>query len=400
MGLILAPGLISFFLLSIQTSLAAPASQSLSKGMALAKQGKYQEAVTHLRQAEANASNFYYQAYCYYQLKHEQDAKKLFAYVVDKFPGTDEAKLALDFLKKLDPASIPETRPTHSAEAKKQNIQRSRTKAASSMAESSADKPEDFDKLPREARIFFTPGSSGHMVVDAKINGHPIKCWFDTGAPGLLFGKNNLRDLGIPVPQGDPTTSVRGWAGVSLPAWEMNLTVKVGNVERTLPAAIQEELDLPPLIGYSFIEGFQYEIDQKAKCMMLRKEQASEQALNALYDLPCKIVGTKPIVPLEVNGRRIPVFIDTGADTTIINASEAASFKIEVPSDAPSFTGGGIGGSTVYRGVDLNLKLGPIIRKDFQVLIGGHAGSCVGQDFLKGWRFTVDEQKGLLRFFH
>ena len=391
----------------------AVAPSGLEQGMNLARQGKFQDAVKILRPLPPSASNFYYQGYCYFQLKHKDEAKTLFKYVVENYPKSQEAQLANDFLKKIDPSYVaaPLAVASPAVDGKESGSKVAESKhsvpvktmtAAEFLAMAKAHSlPEDMSKLPDEARLFFVPDErSGHMIVDATINGHPYKCMFDTGAPGLLFGKNHLRAMGLPLPQGPATTRVSGWAGVYLPAWEMNLKVKVGNVERTLPAVVQEEFDMAPLIGYSFIEGYQYEIDQKAKCMMLRKEQKTNQALNSLYDVPCQVVGTKPIVPLEVNGRKINVFIDTGAAMTIINGSEAVANRIEIPSDAPTFMAGGVGGASPYKGVNLDLKLGPIVRKDFQVMIGGHAGSCVGQDFLQGWRFTVDEHKGLMRFFH
>jgi predicted aspartyl protease len=238
------------------------------------------------------------------------------------------------------------------------------------------------------------------MIVDANINGHPYKCMFDSGAPGLLFGKNQLREMGIPLPQGPATTTVSGWAGVALPAWIMNLTVKVGNVERTLPATIQDDLNLRPLIGYAFIKGFQYEIDQKAKCMLLKKEQDDKQSINSLYDVPCRVINTKPLIPVEVNNSKVPFFIDTGAAITIMNPMTAAAAHIDIPENAPVHMAGGIGGMSPYRAVNMDIRLGPIIKKDFQVLVGGNAGNAIGQDFLSGWRFTVDEQKGYMRFFH
>lgn len=402
-------------LLSFSNLTAFAAADPLEKGMQLARSGKYSDAVQALRGAAPSASNFYYQGYCYHQLKHDPDAKKLFEYVIEHYPSTQEARLAADYLKKMDPSWAPSAPvvpiPSASVAGHTPSQTHSRNPAHSGKpasvedlddaeSDSGSSAPADMAKLPDQARIFFTPASSGHMIVDATINGHPYKCMFDTGAPGLLFGKNQLKQLGIAPPQGAATTHVSGWAGVALPAWRMNLTVKVGNVERTLPATIQEDFDMQPLIGYSFIKGYQYEIDQKAKCMMLNKKQQSQQAINSLYDVPCRVIGTKPMVPLEANSRQVPVFIDTGAAHTIMNAAEAAAIGIEIPSDAPVYMAGGVGGTSPYRGVNVDLKLGPIIRKEFQILVGGHAGSCVGQDFLQGWRFTVDENKGYMRFFH
>jgi hypothetical protein len=60
----------------------------------------------------------------------------------------------------------------------------------------------------------------------------------------------------------------------------------------------------------------------------------------------------------------------------------------------------GVGGNVSMRVCYYDLRLGPITRKDFRVLVGGQAGNCIGQDFMEGWRFKVDRQKNLMRFFH
>ncbi len=405
---LLAASVLTVLSISAIVSVGA-ATDQLAKGMQLAKQGKYQEASVALRQAPQSSTNYYYQGYCYYQLHQVNYAKKLFSFVVTSYPRSAEAKLASDFLRRIDPeysassstaatSSSPTASTTSGSENNSQQLNTMLTKLREAAGGTA-----DLSSLPDVARIYYTPASSGHMIVDAMVNGHPMKCMIDTGAPGLLFGKNNLRTMGIPVPSGPPTTTVSGWAGVALPAWNMPLTVKVGTVERTLNATIQEDFDMAPLIGYAFIKGYQYEIDARAKIMTLRKEgqtQGANQDINNLYDVPCKIIRTKPVVPLEVSGRKITVFVDTGASSTIINSEDAAAAHIEIPSDANVLYLSGVGGASPYRAVNLDLKLGPIIRKDFQVLIGGHAGNAVGQDFLSGWRFTVDENKGFLRFFH
>lgn len=399
------------FLIADSAVLAAgEPADDLSKGMQLTKQGKYRDAVLLLQRAPDSATKYYYQGVCYYQLHHNTDAKQLFFAVTERYPNTVEARMAVNMLRKVDPGFVPMSSPAPtrsmpeasiSKPAQQSHMYKVPESSERAAAAVSPDAPSDLEKLPEQARIFYTPAPSGHMIVDASINGHPYKCMFDTGAPGLLFGKNTLRTMGIPVPQGPATTSVSGWAGVRLPAWEMNLTVKVGGLERTLSATVQEELNIPPLIGYSFVQGYQYEIDDKAKCMMLKKEGNNQQTLNNLYDVPCQVVGTKPIVAADINGRRASAFfIDTGAANTIINPATAAALGVEIPADAQVTYAGGVGGSSAYRIVPVDLRLGPVIRKEFQVLIGGHAGNAIGQDFLQGWRFTIDEKKGFVRFFH
>jgi len=127
---------------------------------------------------------------------------------------------------------------------------------------------------------------------------------------------------------------------------------------------------------------------------------AGSGSINRAYEVPCRKEMTKDVVPLEVSGKTIWVFIDTGAASTIFDDKTFDSLGITMPADAPVVRGSGVGGQLSLRQVELDLRLGPINRLGFRVNVGGKAGSCVGQDFLEGWRFTVDHDRGVLRFFH
>jgi hypothetical protein len=94
------------------------------------------------------------------------------------------------------------------------------------------------------------------------------------------------------------------------------------------------------------------------------------------------------------------VLVDTGASSTIISLPQATAAGIVIPASAPYMAIQGVGGDLEVRQVTVDLRLGPIVRNDFPVLVGGTHGSAIGQDFMSGWRFTVDRDRGLLRFFH
>lgn len=389
----------------------------LSKGIELTKQGKYREALTILRpginaqqpSAPENATNYYYQAYCYYQLHDLQDARTLFHAVASRYARSPEAQLASRFLKQLDTrtsAALPADSVKGATADPKILAAIART---SEQPDSNNLDPENeittpaAETLPNEGKFYFSPGDHGHMNVQATINGRPINCWFDTGAPGLFFSMNQLKQLGIATPSTPPDTYVSGWAGRKIPAWNMSLTIKLGNMSRTLNAKVQAgDYDLQPLIGYSFVQGYEYQIDQAGRCVYMKKSgtNSSSMAINSLYDVPCKIIQTKPIVPLEINGRKAPVFVDTGSNSTNLDLATVQALGIQIPADAPTTMATGVGGSLVYRIIYVDLRMGPISKKEFPIQVGGAAGSCVGQDFLSGWRYTIDENKSLLRFFH
>lgn len=405
--------------LTLLATLSANAAGGLDKGIQLTKQGKFKDAILCLRaaintknQAAAeNATNYYYQAYCYYQLHDTSNATALFRAITTSYARSPEAKLSANFLKNIPQAQYAAKTPGDSFDAGSQETATGQNPLRNYNRAEQNDRDDDEDEegnqaastLPAEGKFYFTPGDHGHMNVQAAINGRPINCWFDTGAPGLFFSINQIKQLGIQPPNTPPNTFVSGWAGKRVPAWDMRLTIKLGNISRTLNAKVQaEDSDIHPLIGYSFVQGYQYQIDQSGHCVYMKRsdKNGSSSSVNSLYDIPCKIVNTKPIIPLEINGRKAPVFIDTGSNSTNFDLRTIQSLGIEIPADAPVTYGSGVGGTLAYRIIYVNLRLGPIIKNDFPIEVGGAAGCCVGQDFLSGWRYTVDESKELLRFFH
>ncbi|MGD9681259.1 MAG: retroviral-like aspartic protease family protein [Candidatus Obscuribacterales bacterium] len=266
------------------------------------------------------------------------------------------------------------------------------------------DYQEEFAGLPDQTEIRFRPGPHGHMLVDAKINGKAIQCMFDTGASGY-FGFNHLREAGLAIPKGKPDGYASGWAGRPVPVWSMTVKATLGGMTREIPVKVAEQFDMRPLLGQEFLRDYHYSIDSAGGRMMLTKKTAMKtppkEALNSLYDVPCEVENDREYVSLGVGKASCShVLIDTGASMTIISYPKAQSLGIEIPRDAPYMSGGGVGGSITFRQVYLDLSLGPIRKRDFPVMIGGYAGCAIGQDFMSGWRFTVDRERKLLRFFH
>ena len=104
---------------------------------------------------------------------------------------------------------------------------------------------------------------------------------------------------------------------------------------------------------------------------------------------------------MTVDGKQCSkVLIDTGASMTIISLDQASSMGLDIPDNAPVMMAGGVGGMIPFRRVGLDIRLGPIFKQDFPVMIGGNAGCAIGQDFMAGWRFTVDRDARMVKFFH
>jgi predicted aspartyl protease len=378
-------------------------------------------------QAES-ARIYYLLGCCYYSSNRPDDAEKLFDSVIGSYPASEEAKLSQQMLTrmgKLVPAKtsavapskdqVPETLKTQEdalALAKKMMEKMMAGEDISKMAKPSNAKyvfndeggyePDSpHDRLPEQTRIYYEPTNDGHMVVNGWVNNRPMRMWFDTGATAH-FGKNDLAAAGIPLPQGKPDGYTTGWAGTIVPIWHMYADVRIGDVSRRLPISVEENSTLPPLIGTDFTRGYEVEIDRAGKRLNLKRNKpgGDTSKLDSLYDLPCTTSGHDVFLKMTVNKRQCDVFIDTGASNTIINAATADRLGIEIPPDAPSMMFTGVGGGTRMRQVPLDVTLGPITRHDFPVFIGGKAGNCIGQDLMSGWRFKVDRDRHLVRFFH
>lgn len=394
------------------------AETPLDKAIALTNAGKYAESIEYLRRsndARTQSTRLYYSGYCYYKLGDLNTARTLFTSITKAYPKSREAALAEAFLKQLsgspiglrDAASSPTSNESQVGSA-------SRTGSSSGMPDARSspsslnedagndDDPGDLASIPDSSRIYFTQGDHGHMFVDSYVNGRPLKCMFDTGATGFTLGFNHLRQVGLAPPQGSPQGVNSGWAGRSVPIWFMDVNLKMGPITRRIRAKVQEEMNMEPLIGYAFMKGLKYEIDNKGRCMIVTKPARTTAGSqdNDLYDIPCKMVNTKAVVPLRVNNKQIAAFVDTGSSSTIMNMATLAKLGVEIPNDAPTEYGSGIGGVTTFRIVEMDLRFGPISKQSFPVRIGGNCGNAIGQDFLSGWRFTIDQDKQMLRFFH
>ena len=404
---------------------------TLANGIDLYKHGKYANAVRVLtalvrqnQKGKSASTIYYYLGCCYYQSQQREDARKIYQTIVSQFPGSPEAPMSVAMLKQIDPSYLPA--------GEKENHARTVGGSSAGVGGSSAgvastagvDKQSSSDpmsemlkslnkamggaadeaelsKLPDQSHFNFRRGESGHMVVSAFLNNHPITCLFDTGA-GAHFGLNHLRAAGIDCSKAKSAGFTHGWAGKAVPISVMDVDVRLGGMTRKCQISIEEDMHLQPLIGQEFVRGFQYEIDDGAGLVSLKKSLSSsaKQDLNSLYDLPCVVKGRDDYIPISVGGKKTEAFIDTGAFATIIHPSTLAALHIEIPPDAEITHISGVGGSLAVYKIYLDLQVGPVKKAGFPVLIGGNCGNCIGQDFMENWRIKVDRERHLLRFFH
>jgi len=369
-------------------------------GLQLYKSGKYAAAATKLlegvRYPGKEGASYYYLGCCYYKLNRPADARAIYRTVVNNYAGTYEAGLAAQMLQRLDPTYVP---PAGIGGA---TAPKTASAASAAIPRVSGLGGEDMSKLPDEARVPFTTDPSGHMRVTVYLENRPIEAHFDTGA-NAHFGKNHLAAAGIPMPKGEPNDTSSGWAGTPVPCWRQPMRIKMGNMTRNAAVTVEENMNMTPLVGQEFIQGYQCEVDNGSHYIILRKSGAfkqSSQEVSSLYDIPCVRRHQRDYVNMVINGRSLEVLIDTGADSSTFNPDDLKSIGIRVPDDAPVTTSQGVGGSFTLRTMWVEAKLGPIWKKDFPIHVGGSAGSAVGQDFLGSQRFTIDRERNLMRFFH
>jgi predicted aspartyl protease len=396
------------------------------------------------------ASPWLYEANCFYAVGERIEAIKRYRFILDIYEGSPEAKVATQYLHQIDPnnkcmekfgaTSAAATAPgtgtstatstagaetsTTATTATTTAVSSSRTgsvaanqtvagrsskgrseisgtsskhAAVSQQTMSKADR-EEMNSLPDTASFYFTKEPNGHMLVNLMVNGHPVQAWFDTGADAFFYKDQLLAD-GVDCNRAAPCGYTHGWAGKAVEVYSMPAEVKLGTLTRKINITMEaSNTGLGKnLIGQSMINGYQYEIDDKGGRVDLKKTIANtEQKIDAMYDVPCTITNSRDIIKVEINGRTVEAFIDTGSAFTIIAPQVAETLGIE-GTGSQRMTG--VGGELTVKVGTARIRLGPIY-KEFTVRIGGSGGTCIGQDFMEGWRFKIDREHQLLRFFH
>lgn len=369
--------------------------------------------------------NYFNLGNCYYQLSYPTRARHMYALTMKKFPESKEAEYANQMIARIDSQSSitqPEKNLTSSKLVKLENLDkqartieqppagsqepgsRSRASQRNSL---SAFLDKDLPSLPNENRIYFQPGSQGHMLVDIYLNNRKMQAWFDTGA-NAHFGLNHLQAAGVELPRGKPNSSSSGWAGKSIAAWRQMMKIRIGNMERTVPVTIEENMSLMPLVGQGFLHGYDYEIHNNGpqKYLTMKKRTVNTAGSHSsntsdLYDVPCTTKNFRDYVKLTVNGRQEEVLLDTGSNSTILSTQAAKRLRLNVPEDAPTRAGSGVGGSITWKIIYADVKIGPIYERGFPIQVGGgNDMSAIGQDLLSKKHYTIDRERKLLRFFH
>jgi len=381
---------------AIDSGAKAASANKFTAGVSAYNSGDFKAASVLFQKVVAeypgNVNALYYDAICNARLKNWTTAIALYKKILQMSPDSAAGADARIALSEIEGGSKP--RATNTATTVPVQIYSVTPSVAPVSSESSS------DELPNTAHFYFTREPGGHMSVDLMVNDHPIKAWFDTGASAFFY-KDQLEDSGVNVDNAVAGGNASGWNGAPIPVLKMPAKVSLGTFSRTIDIYMQNSTaDLGHnLIGQDLIRGYQYTIDDVGQRIDLtRNAVATSQKFDPLYDIPLVNINGRDTVQLEVNGTKVPAFLDTGAVFSMLDPKVAPTLGIEYTGAVERL--GGVGGGFQVSLGTANIRLGPMDKQNFLFRVGGTAGTCLGQDFMQNWRCEIDRDNHLLRFFH
>lgn len=391
-------------------------ADALSDGVAHYNKHEYKLAIQSLdKYIAANPkapTPLYYEALSYYQLGNLDKAKTLYTTIYKSFPQSDEAKYAAMYLQRVDTKFVAAVGPAPGRVAAAQTSRSSMNAAAAAVTpmgdmttfEAANATSDDLSRLPDQANVPFSRGSGGHLFVNVLINGRTVKMMFDTGASTCLIGKTQLEQAGVSVNTIKGQSTKMGGVGNKVnSAAPMIVDIRVGGIERHMPVMVQDEYNMPPLLGETFFNGYQYDIDNQSGVIRFTKKSIASR--NQGYDtveVPFKIYGNNMIVDAQVNGHTCPMYFDTGAALILFDLRSFAGMGLSIPAGASMTMVGGVGGSVpAYMFNVDSLRLGGIQKNNVPVCValsGGPPFPLLGQPFFQDKRYTIDNDKKVIRF--
>jgi predicted aspartyl protease len=231
---------------------------------------------------------------------------------------------------------------------------------------------------------------------------------FDTGAPTVFIGKNQMEEAGIPTPKSPPNSQSGGSSSSgTVPAWLLPMKVKLGQVERFVPVQIVETNQSHALLGQSYAGQFEYTIDTGAKRIHFKQRGYNNNANRNAYEVPYtyREAGNRVIVTVEVNGKPGQYIFDTGntaSGISFFSPAQALKYGVKIPDDAANMVTTGVTGSSIAKAFTVNrAKLGPIDKVDLPVSVSNlEIGELplLGQPFWQGYEYTINHQKRVIEF--
>lgn len=344
-----------------------------------------------------------------------QGAMEAYSKVLSDFPGTEAGNLAIRGMSSIDPTILQQLGLAAPAARPSSNYSGSRNAGQSSgqYGQGGGNSSLDYDRtasddmLPDETRISFTRDSNC-MIMDGRIGGRQTKFMFDTGAEHVVIGKNQLSQLGVNLGPIYKTGTAYGSGSTGGSKTEIyKIDLQLGNIiRRNFPVVVYEHLDNYPIIGQMFFNDFQLTVDSRGgNVTFKRRGRGGNAVANApltANDVPFKLDGREIVVNVLVDGKSIPMYVDTGASWVTFTQGQAASIGIEVPADAPAEQSRGVSGMSTTRFVKVrSFKLGPVEKRDFRIGIVDRAANAyplLGAEFLGDQHYSIDYDRGVIHF--
>lgn len=413
-SLVLLGGAVS--VISQEPALAA-GGDPYAAGVKLLTAKQFPQAIQQFQAAvKANPKNamaHYYLGLAKHYKGDRQGAMEAYSKVLSDFPGTDACNLAIRGMSSIDPTILqqlglaPAARPTVSAGGSRSAGQTGQYGQGGGNSSLDYDRTTSDDILPDETRIGFTRDSNC-MIMDGRIGGRQTKFMFDTGAEHVVIGKNQLSQLGVNLGPIYKTGTAYGSGSSGGSKTEIyKIDLQLGNIiRRNFPVVVYEHLDNYPIIGQMFFNDFQLTVDSRGgNVTFKRRGRGGNAVANApltANDVPFKLDGRELVVNVLVDGKSIPMYVDTGASWVTFTQGQAASIGIEVPADAPAEQSRGVSGISTTRFVKVrSFKLGPVEKRDFRIGVVDRAANAyplLGAEFLGDQHYSIDYDRGVIHF--
>lgn len=248
-----------------------------------------------------------------------------------------------------------------------------------------------------------------NIWVDVELNGHRIKMAFDTGAPSVTIGKNQMAEIGLEAPRGKADGTTGGSSSnEKTPYWMVPTRVKVGGVEKLVQMEVLENNQAEPLLGQSYAGLFECTVDTSAKCIHFRQRGVTKGANRNAYEVPYiyQENGNRIFVDVEINGKIGRCMFDTGntsAGISFNDAAQARKYGISIPADAVSTITSGVTGQGRCKKFPIHrARLGPIDKANLMVNVSEVTDDddppLLGAPFWEGYEYTINRQKKVIEF--
>ena len=233
---------------------------------------------------------------------------------------------------------------------------------------------------------------------------------FDTGAESTVLGRNHMKELGLPVPTGKHHGEAHGVGeGGAQKVWMSKADVSLSNITRkNFPIMVQEYMSGMPLLGQTFFQDFKYTVDNAAHCIhFVKRSRDSGGSIYASLNndrnaVPFRRMGNEIVVDTEINGKKIPMFFDTGASGVALSPEHLRQLGLEIPEDATTSMSQGIAGDTLCKMFPVSsLKVGPIEKRNFEIGVVMQSNMpypLLGQTAYSDYQYTIDYNKKLIYF--